>query len=131
MMINFGGAGAVSAQFNGALYCATSTGAITANRWYHVVITKTAGAMDATSKIYINGTLVSTSAALAYNITQTALYVGAGSASYFYGNIGKVRISKGPHRAAASISNALLLTGPADGGSGENAIIYDRVIPGG
>ena len=79
----------------------------------------------------MNGTLVSTSAALAYNITQTALYVGAGSASYFYGNIGKVRISKGPRRAAASISNALLLTGPADGGSGENAIIYDRVIPGG
>jgi hypothetical protein len=81
----------------------------------------------------INGTLVSTSAALAYNISQTGLTLGATNlnTANFYGNIGKVRINRGPRRAAASISNALLLTEPTDGGSGENAITYDRVTPGG
>lgn len=81
----------------------------------------------------INGTLVSTSAALFYNITATQISIGANTANgdNFYGRIGRVRISKGPRRAAASISNALLLSGPADGGSGENALIYDRVVPGG
>lgn len=81
----------------------------------------------------INGTLVYTSATLAYNIAQTTITIGAAgvAGNYFYGKIGKVRISRGPRRAAASISNALLLTGPSDGGSGENAITYDRVIPGG
>lgn len=80
----------------------------------------------------VNGTTWLTSGTTAYNLTGTVLSIGTnttGSES-FYGNIGPVRISKGPRRAAASISNALLLTGPTDGGSGENAIIYDRVIPG-
>jgi hypothetical protein len=81
----------------------------------------------------MNGTLVSTSAATAYNISANQLAVGANTANgeNFYGKIGKVRISRGPIRANASISNALLLAGPSDGSSGENALIYDRVIPGG
>lgn len=99
------------------------------NTWHKMRLRRVSGVFY----LEINGTLVSTSAALAYNITQTTVTIGAagGGGNYFYGNIGKVRISRGPRRAAASISNALLLTGPADGGSGENAIIYDRVIPGG
>jgi hypothetical protein len=97
--------------------------------WHKLRLRRVAGVFY----LEINGTLVSTSAALAYNISQTGLTLGATNlnTANFYGNIGKVRINRGPRRAAASISNALLLTEPTDGGSGENAITYDRVTPGG
>lgn len=98
------------------------------NTWHKLRLRRVAGVFY----LEINGTLVSTSAALAYNINQTTLTIGSNSinTSNFYGNIGKVRISRGPRRAAAVISNALLLTSPADAGSGENTLVYDRLIPG-
>jgi hypothetical protein len=99
------------------------------NTWHKLRLRRVNGVFY----LEMNGTLVSTSAATAYNISANQLAVGANTANgeNFYGKIGKVRISRGPIRANASISNALLLAGPSDGSSGENALIYDRVIPGG
>lgn len=97
--------------------------------WHKMQLRRVSGVFYLT----INDTLVSTSSATLYNITPGLLSIGANTANgeNFYGRIGKVRISRGSRRAAAAIPAARLLTMPADGTSGENAIIYDRVTPGG
>ncbi|MCX6117212.1 MAG: LamG domain-containing protein, partial [Proteobacteria bacterium] len=54
------GAGALIAGFYGARYGSTAIGTVATGQWYHVVITKTAGAIGAaTSKLYLNGELKS------------------------------------------------------------------------
>ena len=122
----------VNAQFYDTTYRdfgTANTTTIANNTWNKLRLRRVNGVFT----MEVNGTTWLTSGATVYNLAGTVLSIGTNTTGgeSFYGNIGKVRISKGPHRAAASISNAHLLTGPTDGGSGENAIIYDRVIPGG
>ena len=64
-----------------------------------------------------------------YNITATSITLGGGSLNY--GRIGKVRVSKGPRRAAKTLQSGTFLKGPSDGGSADNCVIIDRVTPGG
>lgn len=122
----------VNAQFYDTTYRdfgTANTTTIANNTWNKLRLRRVNGVFT----MEVNGTTWLTSGATVYNLAGTVLSIGTNTTGgeSFYGNLGKVRISRGPRRAAASISNALLLTGPADGGSGENAIIYDRVIPGG
>ena len=97
--------------------------------WHKMQLRRVSGVFYLT----INDVLEDTSAALAYNITGTLLSIGSntGGTESFYGRLGKIRISRGARRAAAATPTSRLLKMPADGGSGENALIYDRVIPGG
>jgi len=99
------------------------------NAWHKLQLRRVAGVFFMT----IDDVLVSTSATTAYNIAAATLSIGANAANAenFYGRIGKVRISRGARRAAAATPTSRLLKMPADSGSGENALIYDRVIPGG
>lgn len=97
--------------------------------WHKMQLRRVSGVFTLT----INDTLVATSATLAYNITGTLLSIGSNTSGTesFYGRLGKIRISRGARRAAAATPTSRLLKMPADGGSGENALVYDRVIPGG
>lgn len=97
--------------------------------WHKMQLRRVSGVFTLT----INDTLVATSAATAYNITGTLLSIGSNTSGTesFYGRLGKIRISRGARRAAAATPTSRLLKMPADGGSGENALVYDRVIPGG
>lgn len=97
--------------------------------WHKMQLRRVSGVFYLT----INDVLEDTSAALAYNITGTLLSIGSntGGTESFYGRLGKIRISRGARRAAAATPTSRLLKMPADSGSGENALIYDRVIPGG
>ena len=122
----------VNAQFYDTTYRdfgTANTTTIANNTWNKLRLRRVNGVFT----LDINGTVWCTSSSTAYNLSGTVLSIGTNTTGgeSFCGRIGKVRISRGPRRAAASISNALLLTGPTDGGSGENALIYDRVIPGG
>lgn len=97
------------------------------NAWHKLQLRRTNGVLSA----YVDGTLYATKACTV-DFTGTTIAVGGrvGGPEYFDCNIGAVRVSKGPIRGATTIPSATLLSMPADGGSGENALIYDRVIPG-
>ena len=82
--------------------------------------------------MYADEVLQGTSGSTSYDLTQTALYIGSNTTASesFYGNIGPFRIHKGPRRASQVTPLANFLKPLLDGGSGENAAIYDRVMPG-
>jgi hypothetical protein len=98
------------------------------SNWHKLQLRRAGGTCTVTVDDSTWGTLGGT----AYNFTSSQLYIGgnATNTESFKGRIGKVRISRGARRAAAATPTSRLLKMPADGGSGENAIIYDRVIPG-
>ena len=90
--------------------------------------------------LFIAGALVASSAvAAATESTGNDLKLGVSRAAGGGSNIGLAgRLygvefinGRAEHVAAYTPPTAPFLVGPADGGSGENAIIYDRVIPGG
>lgn len=97
------------------------------NAWHKLQLRRTNGVLSA----YVDGTLYATKACTV-DFTGTTISVGGrvGGPEYFDCNIRAVRVSKGPIRGATTIPSATLLKMPTDGGSGENALIYDRVIPG-
>jgi hypothetical protein len=99
------------------------------NTWHKIQVRRVSGVITVT----VNDTTWATSGTTAYNISASQLVLGGNTSNTesFNGRIGKVRISRGARRAAAAIPTSRLLKLPGDGGSVENAIIYDRVIPGG
>lgn len=98
------------------------------SNWHKLQFRRAGGTCTVTVDDSTWGTLGGT----AYNFTSSQLYIGGNATNNesFKGRIGKVRISRGARRAAAATPTSRLLKMPADGGSGENAIIYDRAIPG-
>ncbi len=104
-------------------YVATSV----SDAWHKLQLRRTNGVLSA----YVDGTLYATKACTV-DFTGTTISVGGrvGGHENFDCNIAAVRVSKGPIRGATTIPSATLLKMPTDGGSGENALIYDRVIPG-
>ena len=99
------------------------------NTWHKMQVRRVSGVITVT----VNDSTWGTSGATAFNISASQLVLGGNTANTesFKGRIKNARISRGARRAAAAIPTSRLLKLPADGGSGENAIIYDRVIPGG
>lgn len=106
---------------------ATST-TLSNDTWHAVQIRRVAGVWT----IHVDEVLQGTSGVTSYDLTQTALYIGSNTTASesFYGNIGPFRIHRGSRRASQVTPLANFLKPLLDGGSGENAIIYDRVIPG-
>ena len=106
----------------------STTATVSNDTWHAVQIRRSAGVWT----IYVDEVLQGTNGATSYDLTQTSLYIGSNTAAgeSFYGNIGPFRIHKGPRRASQVTPLANFLKPLLDGGSGENAIIYDRVIPG-
>ena len=99
------------------------------NTWHKMQVRRVSGVITVT----VNDSTWGTSGVTAFNISASQLVLGGNTANTesFKGRIKNARISRGARRAAAAIPTSRLLKLPADGGSGENAIIYDRVIPGG
>lgn len=95
--------------------------------WHKLQLRRTNGVLSA----YVDGVLYATKACTV-DFTGTTIAVGGRVNGHenFDCNIRAVRVSKGPLRGATTIPSATLLKMPTDGGSGENALIYDRVIPG-
>lgn len=110
----------------GTVYQNTAT--LANNTWHKIQFRRVNGVFY----IYANGTLFLQSAVTNYNLTQNVLAFGSNPAggTSFYGRVGPARVSRGPDRAAIIVPAANFLTGPSDGGSGSNILVYDRVIPG-
>jgi hypothetical protein len=94
---NIRGTGIVSGEFagNNTFYGTSKT--ISANTWHHVTFTKTSGAINATAKIYIDGTEVTniTASSGTPNITSLAMLIGLfdfSQADYFGGQLDDIRI---------------------------------------
>ena len=106
----------------------SSSAPLSNNTWHAIQIRRIAGVWT----MYADEVLQGTSGSTSYDLTQTALYIGSNTTASesFYGNIGPFRIHKGPRRASQVTPLANFLKPLLDGGSGENAAIYDRVIPG-
>ena len=109
----------------------SADGVITLSTWHHI-----AGVRNGPNVyLFVDGALVMKAVASGTESNSGVFYIGGGR--YFNatrglnGRLFDVRFS---HRAEYltpfTPPTALLLTGPSDGGSGEEAFIYDRVIPG-
>ena len=105
-----------------------TTGTVSNNAWHFVQLRRVNGDFF----MYLDGVLQGSKTGVSYNITATQLSIGANTVygESFYGNVGPLRISRGPVRASTVVPAATALKPLVDGGSGENALIYDRVIPG-
>jgi len=106
----------------------SSSAPLSNNTWHAIQIRRIAGVWT----MYADEVLQGTSGSTSYDLTQISLYIGSNTWANesFYGNIGPFRIHKGPRRASQVTPLANFLKPLLDGGSGENAAIYDRVIPG-
>ena len=92
--LNIGGVGVLSAEYAGGNNCATAAGVITPGQWYHVVATKTAGAINTTTTIYVNGAAVTcTGSASTPNVAAGGTAIGSWPSLYFFdGLIDEVRL---------------------------------------
>lgn len=109
----------------------SAAGAITLSTWHHI-----AGVRNGPNAyLFVDGVLVVSAVASGTESDGRNFYIGCARYSNVVrglnGRLFDVRFS---HRAEYltpfTPPTALLLTGPSDGGSGEEAFIYDRVIPG-
>ena len=94
LFLNSTGSGVVSLTYAGGNNCATAAGVVTAGRWYHLVGTKTAGAINTTSTIYVDGVAVScTGSASTPNVAAGGTTIGSWPGTYFFdGLIDEVRL---------------------------------------
>ena len=114
------------------VHSATSaTGIITAGSWAHFAAVRN----GALALLFVNGVVVLSAVASGTESTGNNFHLGAGRSGGairgMQGNLFDVQYTK----RAVWLSNftpppAPFPVAPADGGSGENAAIYDRVIPG-
>ncbi len=90
------GAGGVSVEFAGGNGARLAAGTIVANQWYHIAAVKTAGAINTTTTIYINGIpqTLSTSSTNTPNITDGTTTLGkfGTSSPFFIGQLDDVKI---------------------------------------
>ena len=116
-----------------AVHTATSAaGVITTGAWTHFAAVRN----GANAWIFVGGVHVASAVATGTESTGNNFHLGAsrsGSAIRgMQGNLFDVQYTKrAVYLSAFTPPTAPFFAGPADGGSGENAIIYDRVIPGG
>jgi len=127
-------AGSISfyAQATSSVHSANSAdGVITTGAWIHFAAVRN----GANALVFVGGAHVASAAATGTESTGNNFHLGAsrsgGAIRGMQGNLFDVQYTK----RAVWLSNftpppAPFHVAPADGGSGENAIIYDRVIPG-
>ena len=96
LFLNVNGNGSLSLEFAGGNTAASANNLISAGQWYHICGTKTAGAINTTSTLYIDGQPVSLSTASSNtpSIATTDASIGQFVASgyYFNGKIDDVRV---------------------------------------
>ena len=113
-------------------FAGSAGGTITTNTWHYFEAIR----IGATALLFLGGSLVASATESGTESTGTLLHLGYGySASTHRGLSGRlfeVQItSRVEHTLAYTPPTTPFLGGFSDGGSGENALIYDRVIPGG
>lgn len=111
---------------------ATAAGTVAISTWYYVECVR----QDANAYIFVNGALAVSGVASGTEPTGDNLHLGyARTSATNRGLTGRLFELQFSHRAEHTIAytapTAPFLVAPADGGSGENALVYDRVIPGG
>ncbi len=126
---------------NGIIGCGTPTtgnvnvfssaGAIAANTWARIEIS----CVNGSAMIFKDGAVIAGPTVITAPVSSSsnALVIGYDAAAgvQFPGYIDRIRIGRvAGHTAAFTSDDNAFPAGPADGGSGENALIYDRVIPG-
>ena len=88
----------VSMQFNGGNGTNSSNNVYSLDTWNNVVVTKTPGAANTTTKLYLNGVELSiaSSTTITPNVVSRVIRVGRwtneGSANYFQGRVSKCSI---------------------------------------
>jgi hypothetical protein len=97
--IGINGAGSLSVEFWNGNGMRTTSGVLQTSKWYNIVATKTPGAINTTTNLYVNGqqqsfSVVSTNTP---NVTNYTISIGAikGTVStqfYFSGNIAQTQI---------------------------------------
>ena len=110
----------------------TAAGTVAISTWYYVECVR----QDANAYIFVNGALAVSGVASGTEPTGNNLHLGYARTSAtnrgLTGRLFELQFSpRSEHTVAYTAPTAPFLVGPADGGSGENALIYDRVIPGG
>lgn len=110
LFLNANSNGSLSMEFGGSKTAGSATGLIAVGRWYHVCGTKTAGAINTTSALYINGinTSISTASTDIPSIATTDASIGrfVNTGGYdFDGKIDEVRV----YNRALSASEILTL----------------------
>lgn len=105
----------------------TKTSAITvANVWRHVAAVLDGGM----ASLFVDGSKVASAGYSSSIVAPSTLKIGkTDGTDYFAGYIGPIRVTAAARKITAAPSGPFLFS-PTDGGSGENALIYDRVIPG-
>lgn len=121
------------AQATSAVHTASSAaGVITTGTWIHFAAVRN----GVNAWLFVNGAHVASAIATGTEATGNNFHLGAsrsgGAIRGMQGNLFDVQYTKrAVYLSAFTAPTAPFLVGPADGGSGENALIYDRVIPGG
>ena len=121
------------AQATSAVHIATSAaGVITTGTWIHFAAVRN----GVNAWLFVNGAHVASAIATGTESTGNNFHLGAsrsgGAIRGMQGNLFDVQYTKrAVYLSAFTAPTEPFLVGLADGGSGENAIIYDRVIPGG
>jgi hypothetical protein len=109
----------------------SSAGLITTIAWFHFAAVR----YGKNALLFVNGSLVGSTVASGTEPTGNKFFIGASRASSavrgLIGNMYDVKFSRrAEYLADFTVPASPFLVGPADGGSVENALIYDRVIPG-
>ena len=109
----------------------SAAGVITTGAWYHVAAVR----HEQNAYLFVNGVLVASGLVSGTESIGNRLYLGAARYSSvtrgMTGRMFDVRLSnRAEYLAPFTPPTAQLLAGPVEGGSGENILIYDRVVPG-
>ncbi len=109
----------------------SAAGEIAANTWARIEIS----CVNGSAMIFKDGAVIAGPTVITApgSSSSNALVIGYDAAAgvQLPGYIDRIRIGRvAGHTAAFTSDDNAFPAGPADGGSGENALIYDRVIPG-
>lgn len=109
----------------------SAAGVITTGAWYHVAAVR----YEQNAYLFVNGALVASGLVSGTESVGNRLYLGAARYSSvtrgMTGRMFDVRLSnRAEYLAPFTAPTAQLLAGPVEGGSNENILIYDRVVPG-
>jgi hypothetical protein len=120
------------AQATSAVHIATSAaGVITTGAWIHFAAVRN----GSNAWIFVGGVHVASAVATGTESSGNNFHIGASRSGAairgMQGNLFDVQYTKrAVWMSGFTPPTSPFLVGPTDGGSGENAIIYDRVIPG-